>query len=268
MAQNVSATRRSITGWTGRRAIALGTYPLDLSLYIAYVLRCWWRRGHLRDNFMRHATLAQTLEAGANPLAAILLLGALVGFTFAMPLLLISPQFAKDELAPLLLRIIGFELGTLLTAIVLIGHSGRAMAIELSNMRLHGEARGLEHLGIDLDSFFVAPRLIATCIAQLVLATYFTATALFGGVLLAGTFAQGEAASLAFAILGAVETGDLAVFIIKNLVFGLIIAGASCFSALQVRVAPTEVPQRAQQAATNSLVLVFLVNALAAVLNP
>lgn len=262
MARNATTGFRTAFGWTGRRAFRIGTWPLDLFLYIFHTLHGWLRRGRFRNR----DALRQILQAGADPLPAILLLGLVVGFTFALPLLVFSPQLAETRLAPLLMRIIGLELGSLLTAVVLLGRTGRAMAIELANMKLHGEVRGLERLGIDVNDYFCAPRLIGTSVAQLVLATYFTATALFGGMLLASLLFRGEASGLATAILAAVETGDLGIFIAKNLVYGLIIAGAACYSALQVEVAPTEVAQRAQQAATNGLLLIFVINALLAAL--
>ncbi len=257
-----TAIRRSVFGWTGRFAFRLVIYPVDLLLFIFHVLRDWVRHGHMRDPVMRRNVVVQILQSGGDPLPAVLLLGVVVGFTFALPLVMLLPQMAESELAPLLMQVIGLELSSLLTAVVLIGRSGRAMAIELANMKLHGEARGLERLGINLNDFFTAPRLIGAAAAQLILATYFTAAALFGGMLLASFIKQGKAASLALATLSAVETGDLLIFIAKNLAFGFIIAGAACYSALRVRIAATEVPERAQEAATNALLLVFIVNGL------
>lgn len=255
-----------IFGWTGRRTLRLGTYPVDLSIFIFHVLRDWIRRGHFRKVMTRHNALRQILQAGADPIPAVLLLGLASGFTIALPLVMFSPQLAETDLAPLLMQVIGLELGPLLTAVVLIGRTGRAMSIELANMKLHGEARGLERLGINLNDFFAGPRVVGTSIAQLVLATYFTAIALFGGMLLASAAYGNGPGGLAAATLAAVETDELLIFTGKNLLFGLVIGGAACFSALQVEVAPTEVPQRAQQAATNSLLLVFVLNALLAVL--
>ncbi|HEX6928611.1 MAG TPA: ABC transporter permease [Gammaproteobacteria bacterium] len=265
MSADTTISFRSAFGWTGRRAIRLFTYPVDLFLFIFHALRDWAGSGrvhHTND----HAALRQVLRAGADPLPAILLLGFVVGFTFALPLIMFSPQLAETELAPLLMQLIGLELGSLLTAVVLIGRTGRAMAVELANMKLHGEVRGLERLGIDMNHFFVAPRLIATGTAQLVLATYFTAAALFCGMLLASLLYRGEASGLAVEILAAVETDELLIFIAKNLLFGLVIAGAACYSALQVEIAPTEVPERARQAATNSLLLIFFINGTLALL--
>lgn len=264
MTPDTTISMKSLCGWTGRHAIRLFTYPVDLSLFVFHSLRDWSRHGQRRDRL--HAALRQLLRTGADPLPAVVALGLIVGFTFALPLIMFLPELAENELAPLLMRLIGLELGSLLTAVVLIGRTGRAMAIELANMKLHGELRGLERLGIGINDFLIAPGLVATGVAQLVLATCFTATALFGGMLLASLALRGEAGGLATATLAAVETGELLVFIVKNLLFGLVIAGSACYSALQVERAPTEVPRRAQQAATSALLLVFFINGLLAVL--
>lgn len=266
MAITAPARLPSIAGWTGRRSLRAGIYLLDLTVFIGYALLDWIRRGHLRNRATRRALVSQLLFTGIDALPVILLLALAIGFTFAAPFLVLSRSLGEDELASLLVRIVGLELGPLLTAIILIGRSGSAMAVDLANMKLHGEVAALEQLGINLNDFFIAPRLVGTGIAQLVLATYFTAVALFGGMLLADLlFAPGDG-GLAGATARAVMPAGVLAFVVKNLLFGLVVAGAACHSALHVSASPTEVPQRTQQAIVNSLLLVFLSNLLIAVL--
>ena len=54
-------------------------------------------------------------------------------------------------------------------------------------------------------------------------------------------------------------------FIVKNVMFGLIIGAGACYHGLRVGVSPTEVPQETQRAIVNSLVLIFLLDGLMAV---
>lgn len=263
---NAAALRlSSVAGWTGRHSLRAGAYVLDLVVFVGHALRDWFARGHLRNRATRRSLVAQVLFTGIDALPLILLLALAVGLTFAAPFILLSRNLDEAELAPLLVRIVGVELGPLLTAIILIGRSGSAIAVDLANMKLHGEVAALEHLGINLNDFFVAPRLLGAAVAQLVLATYFTAIALFGGMLLANLlFAAGDG-SLPLATAKAVTVGSVAVFTAKNLLFGLIIAGCACFSALRVQRSPTEVPQRTQQAIVSSQLLVFFLNGVIAV---
>lgn len=249
MAFDATISVRSVCGWTGRHAFRLFIYPVDLFLFIAYTLR-----DGVKHRRLFIATLHEVLHSGASPLPAILLLGFLVGFTFALPLIMFSPQLAETELAPLLMQLIGLELGSLLTAVVLIGRTGRTMAIELASTRPRTD-----------ESSFLAPQLIATSLVQLVLATYFVATALFGGMLLASQLYRGETTGLAVAILTAVEAGELLLFIAKNLLFGLIVAGAAGLSAYRIDATPAKVAARSQEAATGSLLLVFFIDGLLAI---
>lgn len=264
MARAYFSSLTAITGWTGRRAIRMGTYPLDLTIFIARALHVWWQNGHAQNRATRRATIGHILSTGINPLPATLIVAFAVGFTVAIPLAPFAAAIGETEFAALLLRIIGLELGPVLTAVVVIGRAGSAMAAELANMKLHGETAALQHLGVDLRDFFIAPRLFAGCIAQLVLATYFTTVALFGGMLMGSWLAAGEAGELALATLHAVQPFHFLIFIGKNLLFGLLLAGAACYSAVRVGKNPTDVPVRIQQAITNGLVIVFLINGLLA----
>lgn len=265
MARASSLTLSSMLGWTGRRAIRTGTYPLDLGLFIAYALLAWFRHGHIRNRATRRVAVGHVLLTGINPLPATLIVGLTVGFTFGVLLVPLTGTLGMADLGQLVLRTLGMEVGPVLTAIVIIGRAGSAMATELANMKLHGETRALEQLGIDIRDFFIAPRIIAGAIAQVVLATYFTAIALFGGLLLASLLVTGQAASLALATIGAIDPMHFGVFICKNLLFGLLLSGAACYSAVQTKTV-VDVPQRVQRAITASLLLVFVLNALLALI--
>lgn len=253
-------------GWTGRRTLRLGTYPLDLVVFIGDAFGAWIRRGHVRNRATRRATVSHILLTGLNALPATLLTGLAVGLTLGLPLVPFSSSLGNRQLGEFLMRLLGLEIGPLLTAVIMIGRAGAAMSIELANMKLHGETAALEQLGIDIRDFFIAPRLIAGAVAQLVLATYFTAIALFGGTLLAGRIVSGSGPELVFATIDAIEPVHLLAFVAKNLAFGVIIAAAACHGAVQVTRPPFEVPQRVQRALTAALVLIFLVNAMTALL--
>jgi len=66
------------------------------------------------------------------------------------------------------------ELAPLLTAIVVAGRSGTAMATELGNMKVNSEVLALSSLGIDPPRYIVLPRLVASIVSVLVLMIYFS----------------------------------------------------------------------------------------------
>ena len=157
------------------------------------------------------------------------------------------------------------QLGSLITAIVLIGRSGSAIVVDLGNMKLHREVEGLELLGIDINDLIVAPRLIGASVAQMSLSVFFAGIATFGGVAAAGLLFSGGYLRLIVPLMSAFTPAQIVVFLIKNLLFGLIIAGTAAFHALRVGVSPTEVPQETQRAIVNGLLLVFVLDGLFAV---
>lgn len=253
-------------GWTGRRSLSLGGYLLDLTVFILHALRDWFGRGRLFNRATRQALVTQVIFTGVDALPVVTLLALAVGVSITSQLLMLAQALGSErDVAGMLTGIVGVELSSLLTAIVLIGRSGSAIAVDTGYMKLHGEVEALELLGINVREFFVTPRILGAAVAQMTLAVYFAAIALFGGVFLNGLIFHLETAHQLRHLAQALQPAQVAIFIFKNLLFGVIIAGTACFHGLRVRQSPTELPQHTQRAIVTSLVLVFLVDGLLAV---
>jgi phospholipid/cholesterol/gamma-HCH transport system permease protein len=263
----VRAGRLSNTlGWTGRRTLSLGGYLLDLTTFIIDALRDWFRSGRLFNRATRQSLTSQIIFTGVDALPVITLLALAVGFSITSQLLTLAQALGSErDVGTLLIGIVGVELSSLLTAIVLIGRSGSAIAVDTGYMKLHGEVEALELLGINVREFFVTPRIVGAAIAQVTLAVYFAAIALFGGVFLNGLLFHLVTAHQLKHLAEALQPAQVLIFILKNLLFGIIISGTACFHGLRVRNSPTELPQHTQRAIVTSLVLVFVVDGLLAV---
>lgn len=255
-------------GWTGRRTESLVGYLLDLTKFILDALLDWFRRANLFNRANRQSLVSQIIFTGVDALPVISLLALAVGVSITSQLLNLARALGSErDIGPLLVNIVGVELSSLLTAIVLIGRSGSAIAVDTGYMKLHGELEALELLGINVREFFVTPRIIGAAIAQVTLAVYFAAIALFGGVYLNGLIFHLVTSHQLKHIAEALEPTQVVIFVLKNLLFGIIIAGTSCFHGLRVRTSPTELPQQTQRAIVTSLVLVFVVDGLLAVMS-
>jgi len=79
-------------------------------------------------------------------------------------------------------------------------------------------------LGININHFFVTPRILGTAISQLTLAIYFAAIALFGGVLLAGLIFSTQYSLGVIRLIAVLHPSQFLIFVLKNLLFGMIIA--------------------------------------------
>ena len=260
-----TAARRliAVPGALGRNVVASLLFVVDLVTFMLQALLHWWQRSPIRNRATRRAVVVQILFSGIDALPLLLLIGLAMGMALTPPLLMAGNSIGESE-EPARLLVVGLalQLGPLLTALILIGRSGSAIAVDLAQMKLNREVAALDLLGIRLTDYFVAPRLIGGAIAQLALSIYFGAVALIGGGLVSALVFSAEHLALLPALAGAITPGDGAIFVIKNLIFGLIVTGTACFCALKVEVSRTEVPQRTQQAIASSYALVFVIAAL------
>jgi len=210
--------------------------------------------------------IAQIIFTGVDALPTITFLGLAAGFVFTFRLISILDSVgAADDIVNLLVNIICLGIGPFLSAIILISRTGSAIVVDIGNMKLHGEIEGLEMLGININNYLIAPRLIGTAISQLAITVYFTFIALVFGITLSGLMVSTSHFEFIYEIGTAFTPFLVMVFVIKNLLFGYVIAATACYSGLNIRTSPTEVPQQATRAIVNSLVAIFIIEGLLAV---
>src|SRR6185312_3198183 len=257
------AARGSLIGWLGRGLTDLGIYIVDLTVFVLRAFRDWARRGRVFNRATLQNIYGQVIFTGLDALPLISFLGLAVGLSITSQLLKLGQTIGgEQDVGALLVNIVGNELSSLLTAIVLIGRSGSAIAVDLGSMKLRGEVEGLELLGINVNEFFVTPRIIGAAVSQFTLAVYFALVALFGGVFINDLLTPGSSAHDLKRLAEAIGPEQVMLFALKNLVFGITIAGTACYHGLRVRTSPTELPQQTQRAIVTSLVLVFAVDGM------
>jgi len=258
----------SPVGWTGRRLTGIGIYVVDLTVFVLRAFRDWARRGRVFNRATLQNVYSQVIFTGLDALPLVTFLALAVGLSITSQMLKLAQALGSEsDVADLLTNIVGSELSSLLTAIILIGRSGSAIAVDLGGMNLRGEVEGLELLGINVNEFFVTPRIIGAAISQFVLAVWFGAIALFGGVFISSLISSGTSLHQLKRMAETVDPSLLALFVLKNLLFGIIIASTACYHGFRVRNSPTELPQQTQRAIVTSLVLVFAADGLLAVVS-
>jgi len=246
----------------GRAAIGSLRYLIDLTVFLISAMRNW--RGEL-NRAARHAITTQIIFSGIDTLPVLSFLALAVGASITAQLILLVQMVGTDaDVIRMITQVVAMELSPLLTAVIIIGRSGSAITVDLGNMKLHRETEGLELLGIDMRKFFIRPRLAGVVISQLILSVYFALIAIVSGVLFSALSSSASHMRYLVAIPLAFEPTQLIAFVIKDLLFGLVIGGAACFHALRVTASPTEVPQQTQQAIVNSLMVIFMIDGLVA----
>jgi phospholipid/cholesterol/gamma-HCH transport system permease protein len=197
----------------------------------------------------------------AMPLIGFLAMGAgvLVALQAIMQMTLLG---GVNYIGHFMLMVVVREIGPLLTALIVIARSGTAVASELGSMQVNKEIDALKTMGINPLSFVIFPRLVGGVISVLCLAFYFILFAALSGAVVCRLL-KGIHFDVYFTSLAqAAGFADVLVFVIKNLVSGLIIFSVSCYQGLKVERSPHEIPQMTTQAVVNSTVYVLVFNFL------
>lgn len=154
------------------------------------------------------------------------------------------------------------ELGPLLAAIIVIARSSVAVATELAIMETRNETRALAAMHIAPMDYLVVPRVCALTLSLVVLTVYFQAIAVAGGLALSALFQNVSFLAQLGRFLDVISLLDIAVAFAKSVCFGLAVAAISCFHGLSAGRTFNAVPVAATRAVIQSLLFIFVIDAL------
>jgi phospholipid/cholesterol/gamma-HCH transport system permease protein len=257
----------SFIGLTGHFTLRLLSYLYDLACFIVRAFGEWRGKTLFFSRTTPSPVVSQIIFTGIDALPIITVLGLITGFIITFRLIsLFDAIGASENMIPILIDLVGLELGPLIVALILVSRSGSAIAVDLGNMKLHGEIEALELLAITISDMLTVPRMIGLAISQLVLAVYFTTIALAGGIMISAILLSANYFKYLGELLHKLSPALIITFMMKNLLFGIFIGATACFHGLSVRSSPTEIPQQTHRAIVNGLILVFIIDALFMVL--
>ncbi len=246
---------RGGAGWVervGRQTIASFSEVWALFGTLRDAVRADFAPGVAARKLTHAIMMTQVMFTGVQALSLVSIIGLLIGASIIIQTNMMVP--ADGELiGRVLVAVVLRELAPLITAIVVAGRSGTAIATELGNMKVNSEVLALSSLGVDPLRYVVLPRMVGCVVSVVALMIYFSIVSLsaaFGiGILSSGaslsSFQQG--------VSGSVMPHDLALFFLKGIGLGTIVGWLSCHFGLQVQSSPTEVPQQASRAVVMSL---------------
>jgi phospholipid/cholesterol/gamma-HCH transport system permease protein len=146
------------------------------------------------------------------------------------------------------------ELGPVLSAFMVTGRTGSAMAAELGTMRATEQIDALDSMAINPVKYLVTPRIIASLLAMPLLTAIFDVIGIFGSYLVGVSLLGVSSGSFFAGMESAVVFHDVYSGFIKSLSFGLIITWICCYKGFYAPPMATGV----SQATTESVVLSFV----------
>ena len=196
-----------------------------------------WRWLTRRGGRIRGASLVeQAIRVGVKAIPIVVLMQVFIGVILALnlaPTLQTYGQLERvaDVVAIAVLR----ELGPLITAIILSGFAGAAIAAELGTMVEGEEIKALKAHALDPVRFLVVPRVLATMTMMVGLTVLADVAGVTGGLLTAVGVLGVPAGTYLDATRAAVDATDYFTGLFKAGVFGVIVASLACYEGLNVR---------------------------------
>lgn len=192
---------------------------------------------------------------GAQSSFVILLTGLFTGMVLGLQGFRILGYFGSDALlGPTVALPLIKEMGPVLTALMVTGRAGSALAAEIGIMRNSEQIDALELMGLNPYRYLFVPSLLAAIIALPLLTAFFDLIGIFGGYLV-GVKLLGLGKGVYFGeMASSVDMKDISEGVFKSLSFGIIIAWVSCFKGYYVHLVG-EGAEGVSKATTQAVVL-------------
>ncbi len=166
----------------------------------------------------------------------------------------------SNALGTILVTVVVRELGPLITAVVVLGRSGTAIATELATNGVLRETEALESMGVDPLQYHVLPRVTAAAISVAALVVFFDVVALGSGAFFAWWLADVLPGVVITSLREAMTGLDVWLSLLKGGLFGFGIAALCSYEGLIGGRRPTDIPQCATRGVVASLLYVVLVS--------
>ena len=200
-------------------------------------------------------------QTGPNAFGIISLTSILVGMILAYLGAVQLRQFGA-EIYVADLVVIGTlrEMGVLMTAVVMAGRTGAAYAAQLGTMQTNEEIDAISTMGISPIEFLVLPRMLALIIIMPLLTVYADLLGIVGGGIVAGGMGISPPQYINQG-MEALSITQIAVGLIKAVVFAALIAIAGCRAGINSGRSSAAVGQAATTAVVTSVVYLIVADA-------
>jgi phospholipid/cholesterol/gamma-HCH transport system permease protein len=166
---------------------------------------------------------------GVDSLLVVVLTGLFTGGVFTLQIIYGFKRFSAESMVgPTVATAMTRELGPVLTALMVTGRVGSAMAAELSAMKVTEQMDALTVMAANPVKFLISPRIVAGIFMLPLLTAISDAVGVVGGFFVA--VARGlDPGQFAGRIQDIVVAGDIFNGLIKAALFGFILTSVGCY---------------------------------------
>ncbi len=246
-----------MTGNTSKSGIELWATRAKAAIFLAGQVAVHL----LKKKIHRRNTLDQMATVGPDSMTIALITAGFVGMVFTIQ---VAREFiyfgAGTAVGGVLAIALSRELAPVLTAVVLAGRVGSAMAAQIGTMRVTEQIDALYVLKTDPIDYLVIPRVLACSLMLPILTILSLITGMAGGLLIATNLYDIPQSVFLNSVRNFLNLWDLTAAIIKSIVFGGLIATIGCSWGLTTTGGAKGVGQSTTTAVVTAILAIFIVN--------
>jgi len=206
-----------------------------------------------------HLVVDQMYIIGVQSLVLVFIVSL---FTGAVAAVQAAYQFSTvvplKYIGSVILRSVIIELGPVLTALIVGGRVGAAIAAELGTMRVTEQIDALEAMAINPVRYLVVPRVVASVVMLPVLTMIANAVAIFGGYVVSVTSIGVTTHTYVRGLQDFFYVKDLWSGLVKAVFFGAIIGWLGCYHGFRTEGGAEGVGVATTRAVVSACVLVLI----------
>lgn len=229
-----------------------------LAFHRLFAGKACYRRGDL-------FVVIQETGAQALPIVSLIsfLVGVILAFVGATQLKMFGAQIYVADLVAIGMA---WEMGAMMTGIIMAGRTGAAFAAQLGTMQVNEEIDALETLGLSPMEFLVLPRMLALILMMPLLCLYADFLGILGGLLIGVGMLDLSFMEYYHQTKAALHLSDFGIGLFKSMTFGIIVATAGCQRGLRCGRSASAVGVATTSAVVTSIVLIVVADSIITVI--
>ena len=242
-----------------------------ISVREAAVTSAWLLRGTMKHALVQTLRpsrrddgrmLSNVVQIGFDAIPLVALIGSMLGIILALQSAPILRMWGQElRVADLVGLSMCKEIGPLLTAVLIAGRSGSALAAEIGTMKMNEELDAMTVMGLDPVALLVAPRMRAILLALPLVTLMGDMLGIMGGFFIGTTVLEIAPGQYITQTLEQVPLNDILGGLVKSALFGVVIITVSAWQGFATSGGASGVGRSATRSVVYSILWIIIVDA-------
>lgn len=186
-----------------------------------------------QHGFRLSRTSYEITERGVRSLPIVALVAFIMGLILAMQAAVQLRMYGALFLIPKMVGVsIIYELGVLMTAVLVAGRSGSSITAELGSMVTSEEMDALRAMGVSVTKYIIVPKFVALIIVMPCLTIFADVIGVFGGYVISVLQMGMSSSDYIYKTIDAIKMKEVSIGLTKSVADGVVIACIAVYQGL------------------------------------